>query len=435
MKKTSKAYIKNTNKMDNKKIKGSNYRGLVIFDVDGVLFRNIFLMRMARFAGFRNYIKTLMLGWRYYMNSISFESLLRGVLGLIKNFDALKAQDVATKMRKSTNVKKTIDILHQHNYFISIMSSGIPEFILKNLCEEINADHYSGLKVEIEDGLIKTEGITIRPKEEIVNELLKELGLTWKNVISIVDDPNNLLLIKKSNPGIGFNPSKIIRKNADVVIDGYNFLELIPYIIPEEGLPPQLKKSTHSLRREFYRKIIHFMGVPIPFLANLNKSLIQYLLLGTIIIYTVSEGLRYIGFHFPVVSSITKRAQRYTETRGFILGPISLTVGILLPLLFFPPSIYIPSILIVCISDALSGLIGKRFGRITFPFYNRTVEGSLVFYASAFIILLFFIPLRAAFLVAMIPTIIELISPYNLDNLILPSITALLLKYFNLMVL
>jgi len=417
------------NRIETERKKGSGYRGLVIFDVDGVLFRNIFLMRIARFSGFKNYMKTLLLGWRYYMDSISFESLLRGVLGLIKNFDALKAQDVATKMRKSTNIKKTIDILHQHNYFISIMSSGIPDFILKNLSEEINADHYSGLKVEIEGGLIKTEGITIRPKEEIVNELLKELGLTWKNVISIVDDPNNLLLIKKSNPGIGFNPSRIIRKNADVVIDGYNFLELIPYIVPEEGLPPQLKKSTHSLRREFYRKIIHFMGVPIPFLANLNRSLIQYLLLGIIIIYTISEGLRYIGFHFPVISGITKKAQRYTETRGFILGPISLTVGILLPLLFFPPSIYIPSILIVCISDALSGLIGKRFGRITLPFYNRTVEGSLLFYASTFTILLFFLPLRPALIIAIIPTIIELVSPYNLDNLILPSITALLLKY------
>lgn len=429
MKELSESYIKNKNEIGIEGKKGSGYRGLVVFDVDGVLFRNIFLMRIARFTGFKNYMKTLLLGWRYYMNSISFESLLMGVLGLIKNFDALKAQDIAKKMKKSTNIEKTVEILHQHNYFVSIMSSGIPEFILKDLCEEINADHYSGLKVEIEGGLIKTEGIHIRPKDEIVNELLQELGFTWDNVISIVDDPNNLLLIKKSNPGIGFNPSRIIRKNADVVIDGYNFLELIPYIIPEEGLPPQLKKSTHSLRREFYRKMIHFMGVPIPFLANLNKSLIQSLLLGVIIIYTVSESLRYIGFQFPIISGITKKAQRYTETRGLIIGPISLTIGILLPLFFFPPSIYIPSILIVCISDALSGLIGKRFGRITLPFHNRTVEGSLVFYASSFFILLFFLPLRPALLVAIIPTIVELVCPYNLDNLILPSITALLLEF------
>ncbi len=418
---------------DEKVKMGTGYRGLVIFDVDGVLFRNIFLTRIARLTGLINYLKTLLLGWRYYLNSISFDTLLRGVLGLIRNFDARKAQDIARKMRKSTNIKRTIEILHQHSYYISIMSSGIPDFILKTLCEEINADHYSGLQVVIEGGLIKTDGLVVRPKEEIVGGLLHELGLTWKNVISVVDDPNNLSLIQKSNLGIGFNPSKMIRKHADVVIDGYNFLELIPYIIPEERLPSQLKKNTHSLRRELYRKLIHFMGVPIPFLAYMHRNIILSLLFAAIVIYALSETLRYIGFRFPLVSGITKQAQRHTETSGFIIGPISLTIGILIPLLFFPPSIYLPAILIVCISDSLSGLIGKRFGRIPLPLYNRTAEGSVVFFASAFLILLFFLPARLALLTALIPTLIELFSPYNLDNLILPAATALFMRYTEFM--
>jgi len=407
----------------------SGCRGLAVFDVDGVLFRKVFLIQIARYTGIKNYLKTLFLGWRYYMSSVSFETLLEGGLRLIKNFDALKAQEIAHKMKKSENIQKTVEILHAEGYFIFLLSSGIPNFILKTLSEEIGADHYSGLDVNVENGRIKADEIVIRPKEIVVHELLHKLGLTWENVVTIADDPNNLTIIKNSNPGIGYNPSKIIRKHADIVVDGYNLLELIPYIIPENKLPKNLSKDQYSLKREVYRKIIHFLGVPIPFLAYLNRNLICVILFTVIVLYAFSETLRYIGFHFPVVSHITKKAQRYTEIRGFIVGPISLTLGILIPLLFFPYTIYIPSILIVCISDSISSLVGKKFGKLTLPLYQRTVEGSAAFFLSALLILSFFLPFRLALLTALLPTAIELFSPFDLDNLLVPVGTALFLKY------
>ncbi len=406
------------------------YSGLVVFDVDGVIFRDIFLIRVARYTGIGSYLKTLFLGWRYYTNSISFEHLLHRGLGLIRDFNVIKAREIAHRIRKSSNIKKTIELLHARDFYVSLMSSGIPDFILKSLAQEVGADHYSGLDVRIDRGNINIDRVILKLKEEIVEELLQELDMSWDDVVSVVDDPNNLALLQRSKLGIGFNPSKIIRQNADVVVEGYNMLELIPHIVPEDQLPKHMALEHHLMRRETYRKVIHLLGIPLPFLALLNRSIVLFVLFSIIALYAISETFRYIGFHFPLVSYVTKKVRRLTEARGPIIGPISLTIGIIIPLLLFQPDVYIPAILIVCISDSLSSLLGKRYGKTALPFYNRTVEGSAAFYVSAFIILLFFLPVRQSLYISLIPTVIELVSPYNLDNFLVPIVTALCLNFF-----
>jgi phytol kinase len=400
------------------------YRKLAVFDVDGVLFRNIFLMRIAWHTGIRNYFRTLYLGFRYFTNSISFDSLMKQCLRLIGDVESGKARAVAARIRRSRNIAETFTVLHREGYYISLMSAGIPDFILKDLCDEFGADHYTGLNVEIRDGRMRTSSVSIRPKLETVKILLERLSLDWKDVVTIADDPNNIDIIMRSSLGIGFNPSKAIRRYADIVIDGYNMLELLPFTVPEERLPREMRKSSHSARRELYRKTIHFLGVPLPFLAYMNEKVIFLALMGVIFLYSLSEILRYFGFHFPFLSHVTKQAKRLSEIRGFIVGPISLTVGILLTILFFMPGAYIPAVLIVCISDSISGLVGRRFGRHALGLFNRTLEGSAAFYISAVLILLFFMPLQAAVVAAFIPTCLELVSPYDLDNALIPLGTA-----------
>ncbi len=405
------------------------YSGIAVFDVDGVLFRSVFLIRIARSTGLKNYFKTLFLGWRYYTSAISFEELLTAILGITKHFDAKKAVDIAGRMRKSRNIKETFEVLKKNGYYISLLSSGIPSFILKGLSEEYGADHYAGLNATIKGARVSLDSKPGRSKEEILIDLMTELGLSWNDVVVVADDPNNLSIIRNSRTGIGYNPSRIIRKHANIVIDGYNLLEIIPYIVPENSLPARLSHEKYSLRREIYRKFVHFLGVPLPFLAYFNKTAICTLLIAVIALYAISETLRYIGFHFPFFSHVTKKARRYSEIGGFIIGPISLTVGILLCLILFEPRVYIPAILIVCISDSLSGLVGKRFGKIKFPVFQRTLEGTLAFFASAFLILYFFLPVQKAIITAALPALIELFSPYDLDNLFIPMGTALFLAY------
>jgi dolichol kinase len=320
-------------------------------------------------------------------------------------------------------------ILHEKGYFISLVSSGIPNFILSHLAREIGADHFSGIDTAIKSGNIQADNLSLQPKDEIVEGLLAQLHLSWYDVSSVVDDPNNLTLMKKSKVGIGFNPSRIIRRNADIVVDGYDMLEIIPHIIPKDQLPDRISLKKQLFKRELYRKTIHFLGTPLPFLAYLHKPAVAAVLSAVILIYVFSEFTRTVGIHLPFISHITKRSERITETRGFIFGPISLTAGILITLFAFSPEIYIPAILIVCISDSVSSLVGRKLGKLRLPFYERTLEGSIAFYIASLAILVIFLPLQQALLTALVPTVLELMIPHYLDNLLIPIGTALYMKY------
>ncbi len=404
------------------------YRGIVVFDVDGVIFKDIFLRRVVQSKGLKNYIKILLLGMRYYREKINIQSLLKEGYKLAENFSVKKAQNIANEIKRITNIKETVKLLHQNNYYVSLISAGIPDFILKGLAYEIKADHHSGLEIELKEGAFDVEKIKVTSKVEIVERLIKELGLGWDHVISVGDDPGNIELLKKSRIGIGFNPIKTVRESADIVVDGNDFLEIIPYIIPTEKLPSKFSISRYSWKREIFRKGVHLLGCVLPFLARLNESLTLYLLLSVIAIYFLSELSRNIGLSLSLFSHITRSAQRHSEKKGIILGPILLGLGIAATIAFFQFEIYMPAILIVSISDSLSALIGKRFGKIhIFKLKNRTIEGSLAFFFSTLLILSLLFPFKTAISATIVSTILELVPVYNLDNLLIPVGTALFL--------
>jgi len=428
--------VKNSNNLKtsttlSKKRVSHHYSGLVIFDVDGVIFQDIFLKKIVKYRGVINYLKILFLGFLYYRKKITFNTLLKKGYRLAEGIDIQKARTLADEIKRVTHIHETVNILHQQKYYVSIISAGIPNFILKDLAEEIGADHYSGLNIQVKGRAITgvpPQGIS---KVRIVENLLKELNMGWENVISVGDDPNNLELLKKSDLGIGFNPSRAVRQNADVVVDSYDFLEIIPYILPEKKIPPQLSRNHYSWKREVFRKSIHLLGCAFPFLAHINKPLTLYLLLITIVTYIISEVLRFTGVYLSPFSHITRRALRHTENSGFILGPVSLGMGIALCIYFFDFKIYMPAVLIVSISDSISALVGKRFGKVhILGMKNRTLQGSLAFFFSAFLILLTMYSLPEALYTAIFSSILELIPYPILDNMLIPLGTALFLRFF-----
>ena len=263
-----------------------------------------------------------------------------------------------------------------------------------------------------------------------MEDLQKKLNLSWKDTVSIGDDPNNVELLKRSKTGIGFNPSEIVRESSDIVIESDNLLEILPFIIPPGHLPSKLKKGRYFWKRELFRKAVHSMGCIFPFIAHTDMDLAIYILSGALIIYFLSELFRYRGLYMPPFSFITKRAQRYSEKEGIITGPILLAFGILISLRFFEFEIYLPAILIVSISDSLSALFGMRFGKIhIFGLKNRTLEGSSAFFISSFTILLLTVPVQTALPAALIATALELIPVYNLDNLVITPAIALFLHF------
>jgi len=134
--------------------------------------------------------------------------------------------------------------------------------------------------------------------------------------------------------------------------------------------------------------------------------------------------------------------------RAFLQGPffycVSITLIVFIFAIFAPDQMYFPiaGVLIMIIADTLASLIGKRWGKIgiSLPWTNskRTLEGSSIFFITAFLLcfLSFFlfgtlipslqIPLPFTTIIiyslitSAIATIIELISPSTYDDLTVP---------------
>jgi len=143
------------------------------------------------------------------------------------------------------------------------------------------------------------------------------------------------------------------------------------------------------------------------------------------------------------------------EKVGYLQGPfhycISITVLILIFVIFAPSEMYFPiaGILLMIISDTLASVVGKRYGKhkIKIPWIKgiRSIEGSLAFFISGYILCFLaftllgvtnpltqtHIGLMDALIYSLIASLlamfIEISSPSTWDDLTVPILTTIII--------
>jgi len=107
--------------------------------------------------------------------------------------------------------------------------------------------------------------------------------------------------------------------------------------------------------------------------------------------------------------------------------------------IIFPLNIASASCAILAVGDCLSGLVGRRFGKHKI-IGNKSIEGSVVFLLSSFLVALIFISPLLAIIGAVIAMFVELITEQSLlkrkhanDNLLIPIIISIILYLSALM--
>ncbi|MHA1847508.1 MAG: diacylglycerol/polyprenol kinase family protein, partial [Promethearchaeota archaeon] len=190
------------------------------------------------------------------------------------------------------------------------------------------------------------------------------------------------------------------------------------------------------------RKIVHlFSGFScfiVPFLYTP--------LLAMIVAMTFLLVLRYSRPSTQVFEMMGEKDER---EKGYLEGPFSyaLSINILVLIFSFMPRYFFfpaASIMVMMISDTAASFFGRRYGKheinIKYTNTTRTLEGSLALFISAFLLSIFafnffgyWFPgntytvtmdwvMILSLLLAGLSTIIELISPSNIDDLIVPII-------------
>ena len=189
--------------------------------------------------------------------------------------------------------------------------------------------------------------------------------------------------------------------------------------------------SILSFKQELLRKAIHACNSIIAFsLFFLDQNdVLLIVAIGTILIVV-----------FDFLRIYTKQVQRIYNflfkevTRDFeshrLTGASYVMIGALIVLSIFESRICIPALLIMSFSDSAAAIIGKKYGKT--KIFNKTLEGSLAFLFTSFVIVIFFIPdidFTFSIIAIIASTIVELMPKSNLDdNLLIPIVSAFIIS-------
>lgn len=184
------------------------------------------------------------------------------------------------------------------------------------------------------------------------------------------------------------------------------------------------RQYLNDIRKEVFRKSIHICSAFIPILLHYFKCPILVALAFAVIAYTVAEMLRLKGISIPVVSAVTAAAARKRDENKFVLGPVTLSLGILACALLWNPLSASIGIYALAFGDGLASLSGKLFGKVQIPLtQGKTAVGSLTCFAAIFVSC--FLASGNAYvslIVASLGMFIELMPIKDLDNIIIPIV-------------
>ena len=209
----------------------SSIKKLVVMDVDGVLFKGHFILHLARHAGILIYIRTALLCFLFNIDKISIRELLTSVYVRFKGIPLERAKKVYQNITVIKHARETIDTLRKHGYRVVLISSGVPDLFVKDLAIRLSANSGYGVETGINNNRLTGEvfGRLCKSigKKEIIENLLYENSLTWKDTIVLVDDRNNLNIMHKASINIGVNAHYAVRRQAQYLIDSGNLAEAL----------------------------------------------------------------------------------------------------------------------------------------------------------------------------------------------------------------
>lgn len=227
-----------------------------------------------------------------------------------------------------------------------------------------------------------------------------------------------------------------------IVYDVILLVSAFAYVMFIIGFSLILKKKD-KISGHAARKIVHlFAGFAVFIVPFLHIPFLALIVSVLVLLFIRISNPKNLGA--PVFDMMAEKNEREV---GYLSGPFSyaLSINILvLTFSFVPRWFYFPaaSIMVMMISDTLASMVGKRYGKhkidIKYTKTVRSLEGSLTLFVSAFLLSLFAFTFFGSWfpnnsqimtplwivilslLLAGTSTIIEMLSPSNLDDLLVP---------------
>lgn len=235
----------------------------------------------------------------------------------------------------------------------------------------------------------------------------------------------------------------------DLLLMGIAYLYVFAMVLIPVGL-----KKKDKITKFTARKMVHlFAGLVVIIVPYFTWPYFAIIIAGSLTVVTYfSQKDSSVKALADLYDAIGEEAE---EKSGYLQGPfhycLSITLLVTIFVIIAPDQMYFPiaGILLMIIADTVASMVGKKIGtheiNLSWTGTTRTLEGSLAFFISAFLLCLFAFmffglinPLNQrpltletvllySAITSAIATIIELISPSTWDDLTVPIVTTLII--------
>jgi phosphoserine phosphatase/dolichol kinase len=400
---------------------------LAVFDVEGIIIpkRRYLYLHASKQLGALKLLRITFLGVLYELGLIPLENALKGIYRLFAGMSLDAFYHTFQAIPLIPGVAQVFHTLRAQGYHIALISSGIPDFLVADLAQQLGADYARGLNLELHHdhatGTISGEVIAANGKATVLAQIFQEHPYARRYCVVVADDRNNLSLFPFAGKTIGFNPDAFLAVRCDYAVKG-SLLDLLPFL----ANPVQPTRRPYS-KNEAFREVIHMGSFLIPLLChflNVNRYALGAVILATAVVSIFSELARAAHLQLPPFTTLTTLAALGEETWGFAVSPLLFALGILIALTLYSPPTGFAAITILTLGDGTARLVGKKLGRRVLP-YNKTkkLEGTVAgILVSATASLLFVSPARA--LVASVLSLLVETLPLPVDDNLLIPLTA-----------
>ncbi len=153
-----------------------------------------------------------------------------------------------------------------------------------------------------------------------------------------------------------------------------------------------IDQGTINYRDELVRKLIHLTSLSIPivyyFVPRSAAIIILSILSAAAIILDLSRYFYpQVGKVFYSIFGFLLRRHEVDTQKKNLNGATYVLISALICVIFFPKIFFITGFAILIISDSSAALIGRKFGK--HKFLAKSLEGTLAFFISASIVVLF----------------------------------------------
>lgn len=402
-------------------------KGVVAFDVDGVLLRQQFLWRAALSAGLLTFIRTAWLGFLFKSHRLTVRQAVERLYALHAGRKLEEFLRVADMIPLARGAADTAHQLERWGYLVILLSAGVPQAVVERLCGRLGLDEGYGALLEEKAGVLTGRVLGDRHsaggKRATLSSVLDREGLTWRDATVVVDDRSNTEIVRAAAHSIGVNPELPVLREAEFLLQRNGLRGVLEFFPDSPGAGSAVAR--HALEHELTRKAIHAAAVFVPVFAHWSKSFTLALVGCVTGLYVLSEIVRRIGSTLPVFTTLTRLAMRASESRGIVKGPILFGVGIWMTLALFGQMPATAGILTFAIGDGAASLVGSSVGRVPLPHSpGKTVEGSLAIFVVGALIAAVFISWPWALAAGFVASMVESLPIGDFDNLLLPMASA-----------